>query len=83
MSHSESTARVLAAIDPEEVIGLTADLVKINSVWDPDAGTGEQAAAECAAAWAAARGFRSAWTRSHQGGPTRWSPLRPVPARSR
>jgi succinyl-diaminopimelate desuccinylase len=58
MSHSESTARVLAAIDPEEVIGLTADLVKINSVWDPDAGTGEQAAAECAAAWAAARGFQ-------------------------
>lgn len=57
MSHSSSIARVLAAIDPEDVIRLTADLVRINSVWDPEAGTGEQRAAEHAAEWAAARGF--------------------------
>jgi len=57
MSHSAAAARVLAAVDPEEVIGLTAELVKINSVWDPAAGTNEQAAAEHAARWAAAHGF--------------------------
>ncbi len=48
---------VLKAVDPEEVIGLTAALVKINSVWDPAAGTSEQKAAEHAARWAEARGF--------------------------
>jgi succinyl-diaminopimelate desuccinylase len=58
MRDSELAARVLAAVDPEEVIGLTADLVRINSVWDPAAGTGEQIAAECAASWARSRGFQ-------------------------
>jgi len=50
--------KVLGAIDPDEVIRLAADLVKINSVWDPVAGTNERAAAECAARWAEAQGFQ-------------------------
>jgi len=49
--------KVLNAIEPQEVVNLTADLVKINSVWDPVAGTNEQAAAEHAARWADAQGF--------------------------
>jgi succinyl-diaminopimelate desuccinylase len=49
--------QVLNAIDPDEVIDLTAALVKINSVWDPAAGTNEQAAGELAARWAQAQGF--------------------------
>jgi succinyl-diaminopimelate desuccinylase len=49
--------KVLEAVDPEEVITLTAELVKINSVFDPEAGTCEQAAAEHAARWAEAHGF--------------------------
>lgn len=53
----ETVAAVLKTIEPEEVIRLTADLVKINSVWDPAAGTGEQAAADFVAAWAERRGF--------------------------
>src|SRR5512139_970665 len=57
MNDPAAVARVLAAVDPEEVIRLTAELVRINSVWDPAAGTGEQAAAEHAAGWARARGF--------------------------
>jgi succinyl-diaminopimelate desuccinylase len=58
MIPDEKIAKVLNAIDPAEVIGLTTSLVKINSVWDPAAGTSEQAAAECAALWARAQGFR-------------------------
>jgi succinyl-diaminopimelate desuccinylase len=50
--------KVLNAFDPQEVIDLTASLVKINSVWDPAASTNEQAAAECAARWAKAQGFQ-------------------------
>ncbi|MBW2443677.1 MAG: M20 family metallopeptidase [Deltaproteobacteria bacterium] len=49
--------KVLEAIDPEELIGLTADLVRINSVWDPVAGTNEQGAADFVARWAAGQGF--------------------------
>jgi len=52
--------KVLNAIDPDEVINLTASLVKINSVWDPAAGTNEQAAGELAARWAQAQGFQVA-----------------------
>jgi succinyl-diaminopimelate desuccinylase len=54
---TKRTESVLTSIDPEAVIGLTADLVKINSVWDPGAGTGEQAAAEYVAQWAGAQGL--------------------------
>jgi succinyl-diaminopimelate desuccinylase len=50
--------KVLNAVDPDEVIHLTAELVKINSVWDPSAGTNEQLAAEFVARWAQAQGFQ-------------------------
>lgn len=53
----ENIEKVLSAVDSEEVIRLTASLVKINSVWDPAAGTNEQAAAELVARWAQAQGF--------------------------
>jgi succinyl-diaminopimelate desuccinylase len=48
---------ILSHIDPDELIRLTADLVRINSVWDPEAGTGEQAAARLVAEWADRQGF--------------------------
>jgi succinyl-diaminopimelate desuccinylase len=58
MISQDTVQKVLNAIDPDEVINLTADLVKINSVWDPSAGTSEQAAAELAACWAQGQGFQ-------------------------
>ncbi len=57
MIPEETLYRVLQEISPDELIGLTGDLVKINSVWDPEAGTGEQEAAEFLAAWAERQGF--------------------------
>jgi succinyl-diaminopimelate desuccinylase len=48
---------VLNEIDPDELITLTADLVRINSVWNPQAGTSEQAVAERIADWAQTQGF--------------------------
>ena len=60
MTNQNLVEKVLNAVNPEEVVNLTADLVKINSVWDPVAGTNEQAAAECAARWAETRGFQVA-----------------------
>jgi succinyl-diaminopimelate desuccinylase len=60
---------VLRAVDPEEVVHLTSDLVKINSVWNPVAGTNEQAAAECAARWAEAQGFQVAMEAAAPGRP--------------
>ena len=57
MIPADIIARVLNEIDPAELISLTSDLVKINSVWDPAAGTSEQQAAELAAEWAKAHGF--------------------------
>jgi succinyl-diaminopimelate desuccinylase len=53
----ESITKVLNAIDPDELIELTADLVKINSVWDPVAGTSEQLAADHVARWAGRQDF--------------------------
>jgi succinyl-diaminopimelate desuccinylase len=50
-------SKVLDAIDSDELISLTAELVKINSVWDPVAGTSEQAAADHAARWSDRQGF--------------------------
>jgi succinyl-diaminopimelate desuccinylase len=52
-------AKVLNAIDPDELITLTAELVKINSVWDPVAGTSEQFVAEHVAQWAQKQGFNT------------------------
>ncbi|MFC1882505.1 M20 family metallopeptidase [Thermodesulfobacteriota bacterium] len=49
--------KVLNEIEAEELIALTSDLVKINSVWDPAAGTSEQVAADFVARWSADQGF--------------------------
>jgi succinyl-diaminopimelate desuccinylase len=57
MIPAETIEKVLNEINPEELIKLTAELVKINSVWDPAAGTSEQAVAEKVAVWAQSRGF--------------------------
>ncbi len=57
MISDEIINKVLNEIDPDELIKLTADLVRINSVWDPGAGTSEQAVAEKVASWAQLQGF--------------------------
>ena len=57
MIPTSTIEKVLSEIDPEELIELTAELVRINSVWDPTAGTSEQAVAEKVAAWAKSQGF--------------------------
>ncbi|CAB1062345.1 Uncharacterized deacetylase [Olavius sp. associated proteobacterium Delta 1] len=50
---------VIDAVDSEELIKLTSDLVKINSVWDPVAGTSEQPAAEYVFKWTREQGFEA------------------------
>jgi succinyl-diaminopimelate desuccinylase len=57
MIPDETIEKVLDEIDPDELIKLTAELVRINSVWDPAAGTSEQQAAEKVAQWAQTQGF--------------------------
>ena len=57
MIPSETIQKVLNHIDGDELIALTAELVRINSVWDPVAGTSEQAVAEKVAEWAQSQGF--------------------------
>ena len=57
MFPSETIDKVLNEIDPEELIELTAELVRINSVWDPQAGTSEEDVANHVAAWARRHGF--------------------------
>lgn len=54
----EDIERVLYEISREELVELTASLVRINSVWDPDGGTSEQPAAELVAEWAEKQGFQ-------------------------
>jgi succinyl-diaminopimelate desuccinylase len=54
----QSVQKVLQAIDSEEITRLTSNLVKINSVWDPESGTSEREAAEFVAQWATEEGFR-------------------------
>ena len=49
--------KVLDAVDADELINLTSDLVKINSVWDPVDGTSEQPAADYVFQWARKQGF--------------------------
>jgi len=49
--------KVIDAVDSKELINLTSDLVKINSVWDPAAGTNEKVAADHVAQWADKQGF--------------------------
>jgi len=50
--------QVLKTINRKELIDLTADLVRTNSVWDPVAGTGEKLVAEMVAQWADQQGFQ-------------------------
>jgi len=57
MISDEIVKQVLRAVDHDELIKLAGDLVRINSVWDPDAGTSEQQAAEHVAGWAQQKGF--------------------------
>lgn len=52
-------SKVLNEIDADELINLTAELVRINSVWDPTAGTNEQPAAELVTRWAHLQGFEA------------------------
>jgi succinyl-diaminopimelate desuccinylase len=49
--------KVLDAVDHDELMALTTDLVGINSVWDPASGSSEQQAAEHVARWAEKKGF--------------------------
>jgi len=57
MIPDELVKKVLDKVDHAVLLKLTTELVKINSVWDPAAGTSEQEAAEHVARWAEARGF--------------------------
>jgi succinyl-diaminopimelate desuccinylase len=59
MIPEEIVYRVINEVDSEELIRLTSDLVKINSVWDPAAGTSEQPAADYVFKWARAQGFEA------------------------
>ena len=58
MIPDEVVKKVLGCVDHEALLALTTEMIKINSVWDPEAGTSEQKAAEHAARWAEDRGFR-------------------------
>ena len=57
MIPEEIVKKVLQAVDHEALLKLTTEMIKINSVWDPAAGTSEQGAAEHVAKWAEKRGF--------------------------
>ena len=54
---SDVVAKVLAEVYPDELIELTSQLVRINSVWDPEAGTSEADAAIHVAGWCRDQGF--------------------------
>ena len=55
----DSIIRLLNFVNSEELIQLTSDLVQINSVWDPVAGTSEQPAADYVFKWAREQGFEA------------------------
>ena len=57
MIHESIIEKVLAQINPQAVIDLTARLVRCNSVWNPQAGTNETEAAGVAATFAREKGF--------------------------
>ncbi len=57
MIPDKNIKQVLAAVDHAELIKLASDLVRFNSVWDPDSGTSEQQVAEYVAEWARKKGF--------------------------
>ncbi len=54
----EVIRKIADAIDSRELITLTRELVKINTVWDPDAGTCEKPAVLHIADWAERKGFQ-------------------------
>jgi succinyl-diaminopimelate desuccinylase len=56
--YQAAVEKVLAEVNPDELIELTAGLVRINSVWDPEAGTSEEPAARYAADWCRRQGFK-------------------------
>ncbi len=58
MIPEKTIAQVTNAIQYRELVSMAAELVSINSVWDPGAGTSEQAAAEWAARWGRSQGFQ-------------------------
>ena len=57
MISNKIVKQVLSAVDNKALFKLAADLVRINSVWDPDSGTSEQRVAEHVAQWAQNKGF--------------------------
>jgi len=57
MISNEIISKVLNEINADELITLCSDLVRINSVWDPEAGTSEQEAADYVFKWAQAQEF--------------------------
>lgn len=59
MVPEEKVEAVLREIDEQELVQLAAQLVRINSVWDPEAKTSEQEVAEFVAAWARRVGFET------------------------
>ncbi len=59
MIPEEIINNVIRAVDPDELINFTSDLVQINSVWDPVAGTSEQPAADYVFKWAREQGFEA------------------------
>lgn len=57
MIPADIITKVLKHIDRDELINLTSQLVRINSVWDPKAGTSEKPAADLIVRWAQTQGF--------------------------
>lgn len=58
MVSEEIVQKVLGEIQEEELVELAASLVRINSVWDPEAGSSEEEAARFVASWARQQGFQ-------------------------
>ncbi len=54
----EIIQRVLGGIQQQELVELAASLVRINSVWDPEAGSSEKEVAGFVASWAEKQGFQ-------------------------
>lgn len=58
MVSEEVVQRVLGEIQEQELVELAASLVRINSVWDPEAGSSEEEAAKFVASWAREQGLQ-------------------------
>lgn len=69
MEISDKINAVLAHLDKDELVKLTSDLVKINSVWDPDKGTGEAETAAFILEWAKAQGLTAVMEEVEPGRP--------------